>query len=68
MSTRGTPQQKQMPAFRLHRPAWCILPLRLRTVKGRKLSPLAVLVSAEYAVQRNGSGAAKRIGAGHVLI
>jgi hypothetical protein len=42
-------------AFRLHHPAGHILPLRLRAVKGRKLFPLTVLVSAAHAAQRDGS-------------
>ena len=40
----------------LHPPALHILPLRLRAVKGRKLSPLTVLVCAAYGAQRDGSG------------
>ncbi len=42
--------------FCLHHPALPILPLRLRAVKGRKLSPLTVLVCAAYGAQRDGSG------------
>jgi len=46
-------------AFRLHHPAVHILPLRLRAVKGRKLFPLTVLVSAAHGVQRDGSDGSK---------
>lgn len=49
------PTEAEGLAFRLHSPAVHILPLRLRAVKGRKLFPLTVLVSAAHGVQRDGS-------------
>ncbi len=51
---------------RLHHPIGNILPLRLRAVKGHKLSSLTVLVSAAHDAQRDGSGRS-RLAAGVVI-
>jgi hypothetical protein len=56
-----SPTEARGLAFRLHHPAGHILPLRLRTVKGRKLFPLTVLVSAAHATQRDGSNGSRSV-------
>jgi hypothetical protein len=47
-------------AFRLHHPAWHILPLCLHAVKGRKLSPLTALGLTAFCAQRDGSGGSRQ--------
>jgi len=48
-------------AFRLHHPAWHILPLRLHAVKGRRLSPLTALGLTAFCAQRDGSSGSRRV-------
>ena len=47
-------------AFRLHHPAWHILPLCLHAVKGRRLSPLTALGFTALCAQRDGSGGSRQ--------
>jgi hypothetical protein len=47
-------------AFRLHHPAWHILPLCLHDVKGRRLSPLTSLGLTAICAQRDGSSGSRR--------